>query len=341
MSRLLTSEFSRLFKNKVFYIALSLCMVIPLLSVVSLYHEQLKYGGFGLTMDGFQNLFLKYTGILSSVVISLFVSKEFGNGTIRNKLIVGCTRPVIYISELIVCIVSGLIMQVAFIVAPTVPSFLLLGAFDSPTQYIIKMQLVGIFVVAAYSSIFVMISMLMDSRARASAVSLIVAVAMFIFGSAVYVNIFSPDFIFDSIVDDVYDRSIYNDSGVTISATNEDKAISTADYLIPDPLTAEAAYEHYRERVTEERGKYLSGAKRTFYLFFDDLLPSCQAKHLNIFGCYVSEEMYTVEDGIQINLYKYVPIVPPRSRIYVLYDCGIITVTTALGIFLFGRKDLK
>ena len=66
--------------------------------------------------------------------------------------------------------------------------------------------------------------------------------------------------------------------------------------------------------------KYLTGTTRKIYLFFNDLLPNNQIMQLS---------------------YDYYDESPNHTESFPLYSLSLIVVTTATGVLVFRRKDLK
>lgn len=96
MIKLLRANFCRLRKDILFYIAVLTNTVLAILFANDLNN--------GIIND----FFLTIQPFIYSVFIAFFVGKEYGNSTIRNKLICGHTRSVVYFSYLITCIIATL-----------------------------------------------------------------------------------------------------------------------------------------------------------------------------------------------------------------------------------------
>lgn len=75
-------------------------------------------------------------------------------------------------------------------------------------------------------------------------------------------------------------------------------------------------YEEYQQK--EKNPYYLEGTKRRVYEILYDVIPNCQIRHL------------ALGDGFDDSM-NFLP----------LYSLSIMIVTTAAGVFVFRRKDLK
>lgn len=107
MRKLLNASFSRLWKNKVFWIAIA-CIVVAAV-IISLQIE----------LESVETVMLNVFPVIPLVCvvfISIFIGTEFEENTIRNKLIVGYTKTEIYFANYLVSIVGSLILLFAIII---------------------------------------------------------------------------------------------------------------------------------------------------------------------------------------------------------------------------------
>ena len=126
MSKLLRAGFARLKKDKVFWIGIIFMVVVGLFIPVRNYIDTLE-SGYESTFDSYFFGFSLFTGVIAAVFVSLFVGKEYSDGTMRNKIVVGHTRSAIYLSNLVVNIVAALITHLAFLLAVSVVGIPCLG----------------------------------------------------------------------------------------------------------------------------------------------------------------------------------------------------------------------
>ena len=104
MSKLLSANFTRMKKAKVFWVCLIFMIGFGLFLIISRYVQFKRFD----MMDSayIEGSLLSYTvvmGIVFAVFTSLFIGTEYNDGTIRNKLIVGHTRVNVYLANLITC----------------------------------------------------------------------------------------------------------------------------------------------------------------------------------------------------------------------------------------------
>ena len=95
MSKLLSADFARLKKDKVFWIGMIFMFVLGILSPVMNYID-MNRGGYEIPLESSFFVYAIYIGILLSAFCSLFVGTEYSDGTIRNKIVIGHGRIQVY-----------------------------------------------------------------------------------------------------------------------------------------------------------------------------------------------------------------------------------------------------
>lgn len=180
MRNLLFSNFFRLSRSKLFrgeIIVMIFSGIIAALGAFAQYKIHLAYGQI-ITLD---KVFFGYSlliGILTAILSSLFLGKEYSDGTMRNKVICGHRKIHIYFSNLITIIIAALFLCAAYLVTITVVGTPLLG-FATQSYDAILLKLLGsIALVIAFSSIFTLISMVCVDK-TVSAIISVLGVAIF------------------------------------------------------------------------------------------------------------------------------------------------------------------
>lgn len=257
MSKLLSAGMTRLFKSRVFHMALLIMTAHPLYLIYLSYKDQIQNPDPYYGMDEALPLILGMLSFVSAVLSATLCGVEYSDGTIRNKIAIGHSRTAIYLSELFLNITACVLLQIVNFTVLFALGNLVIGAFEISFGVIIKMQLLEICVISAYTAIFTLIAVLIQARSTASVLALLSAMSMFF-------------------------------SGISIC-----------------------------QRLSPSANAALSNGKQKLYQFLSDFLPSCQAIRI-------------MERGI-----------PDHAAGMVIYDLVILTVTTAAGILVFRRKDLK
>lgn len=281
MIKLIRSNFSRLWKSKIFWLGMIFMFGMGSYAVFSRYTEVNKKPEYSYDMGDLLFAGDMWLIVIAAVFIGLFIGTDYHNGTIRNKLIVGHTRTEVYFSNFIVCISALLMMHFAYFVPVIGIGFPLVGNSAS-TGSLIKLTLISIATLISLCSIFLLISMLIHSKSNASVTAIIISVLFLMSAMMIQNKLDGPEY--------------YEDY----------------DYVYTD----EEGNVHEKHIDREKNYDYVDGTKRKVYEFLYDFLPGCQ--------------MYQITQQNPEN--------PERLPIY---SFSIIVVTTACGIFLFRRKNLK
>lgn len=242
MTRLIRANFSRLVKSRLFWLETFLMAATGALSVITMYREKLSTAGYDPDISALMFAGGIYMIMAGAVFIGLFVGTDYSDGTIRNKLIVGHGRNGVYFSNLIVCMAALLIMHLAYIAVSFGLGTLMIGPTEIPASLFFKVFLIGLAALAALCSVFLMISMVISSKASGCVAALIVAIVIFMTGMMIYSRLQESEYI------EGYSMS-YNET------TGENEALQP-------------------ERT--ENPRYITGTKREIYEFFNDFLPGGQ-----------------------------------------------------------------
>lgn len=162
MRNLLRANFSRLKRDGIFWS----CMLTVLLCAAGfmvLWCLEDADKGLVRDLDTFYFRFSAAMGFFYAMFTCLFLSVEYGEGTIRNKLAVGHTRREVYLSHLLTVFAASLCIALAWLTGGLagVPflGFLTLG----PAETALCLA-VAVGFTAAFSAIYTFIGMLNDRR---------------------------------------------------------------------------------------------------------------------------------------------------------------------------------
>ena len=130
MNKLLWANWARLRQYKAFWLTLAGVFLCSLLSIWSGSRaaEQLAQSGFVRTLDSYFFALATFLGGLYAVFFSLFLSAEFSDGTVRNKLMVGHSRVHIYLADYLVCLAACLAFAAMWLLGG-LPGLLWMGPF--------------------------------------------------------------------------------------------------------------------------------------------------------------------------------------------------------------------
>lgn len=254
MRRLLRANFSRLLKNKLFWILISIELFMGGLFPVLHYMDNIDEKS-AWTMDSTIFIYSLFVPLMVSLLTALFIGSDYSDGTMRNKLIAGQVRRNIYAANLVVNMEAAFLLCFAFWISHICIGTPLLAWFVSDAKKILGYLLVTLAMVAACVAIFTLISMLCSNKAYSVAGCILIIFMLLFVGVRITAALNEPE---------MYDAYSYMSEGVTVQ---EDET--------PNP-------------------NYVSGVKRQIYNFLNEFLPGGQmiklsnmnAEHLGRYAVY-------------------------------------------------------
>ena len=236
MRKLLRANFSRLFRDKLFLVSIALMFVMGTALQIMHYIDNVKNNE-NWTPDATCFVFAVFVPILLSLITALFIGSDYSDGTMRNKLIVGHKRHCIYLANLIVIAAAGILLSISYILPHTVLGFLLFGGFVTQPSVLLLYTGVNFALMIAYSSLFVLTSMLSQSKANTTAMCILLAFVLLFVGVYLTSALNEPEY---------YSGYVFTADGVT---TSED---------------------------SEKNPNYVGGKKREVYEFLQEFTPGGQ-----------------------------------------------------------------
>ncbi len=236
MNKLLRSNFSRLWKNKLFWLCTGAMLVYSIVYMLNGCRQavtdmsEYQYG-----LDQYYFHFALWIGFLCTLFSSMFFGTEYSDGTIRNKIIVGHTRADIYMSSLVTTFTATLLIMSAWLVGAliAVPT---LGFWKMGILHLLEYLLIAVMLVLVFSAICTVVNMLSSNKAITVVISILLFLGLTIFANMIYNSLSEPEMA----------------SGVIITANGMEMSEPT-----PNP-------------------NYISGVTREIYDFIVDFLPTGQ-----------------------------------------------------------------
>lgn len=246
MRNLLAASFFRIKRNKVFWLGIVLMALAGAGSRISLYMESKRYGiDVGLEASFF--MYASFVPVVLSSFVSLFLGTEYSDGTIRNKIVIGHRRGLVYGAGLITSALVGSLLCIAYLITALAVGIPLFGLFRVRFD-VLWLTIGGIFLmVIVYAAIDTAIVMLCQSKAVATALCIMGVFLMLVAGIMLQNRLDEPE------VYQPYSFSMADEDGNMIEEQQEAQ---------PNP-------------------HYLRGAKRKAYEFLADFLPGGQAVQLS------------------------------------------------------------
>ena len=191
MNRLLTANFVRLRRDKVFWLGFVLMAAVGIFVPLSNYitiHRMIVVTGEQVTLELGQ-VFFGYNVIVpfaAAIFDSLFIGTEYSDGAIRNKLVVGHKRKDIYLANLITCTAVTLVFALMYMFFCGLTGMFTFDGFGIGIQTSALYLLASVCLILAFNALFVCLAMLNQNKAVV-AIMTIPSVLLFLF-AALYVE---------------------------------------------------------------------------------------------------------------------------------------------------------
>lgn len=168
MSKLISANFSRLIRNKFFWIGLAL--IVGIAAFIAIDFVQAHPMCRETISHETKEVCFKYTPVIAAIVAlfaGLFVGEEYSNKTIRNKIASGYSKKEIYRANWLVCtVVGGLFYLVFFlmIALPIAPWKELVKYHTNVVAEFMRSALVNMFAILSLVSVVVFVAMFVKNR---------------------------------------------------------------------------------------------------------------------------------------------------------------------------------
>ena len=174
-NRILKAELYKIFHEKWLYLA-CFFMIIFSIGFILMQKTAMSY-----TVGINRVVFLPMVmyGIVISVLISVFVSEEFDDGFIKNKIISNNNRREIYLTGLLSNFIASLIVYLITAVFTLIVSYFLFSINISILDYVLYF-IFGIFIMLVFVGIFYLISIAVGKKSKAIIINMGLAFIMLI-----------------------------------------------------------------------------------------------------------------------------------------------------------------
>lgn len=174
MIKLLDSGFTRLKKSKIFWLLSMFSIGLALFIIFGQYNQMIKYD-FKVEIDQIILDYAPIIGIVIAIFISLFFGVEYSDGGIRNKISIGHKRTNIYLSNVIISIITSIFSYLLFIAVVTIIGIPLFGGLTMELSKLLMLLGCVMVTVLAYCSIFALLAMLISNKTINAVVSIMLA----------------------------------------------------------------------------------------------------------------------------------------------------------------------
>ncbi len=203
MRNLLSANFLRLWRNKAFWAAVTVCLVLGAAAALGEFQFQVSTGAVLNVPEVAQykalleRQFFEYAafiGILAAALISLFLGTEYSDGAIRNKIVTGCSRTAIYFANLITGFAASLLCMAGYMLSCLAVGAPLLGWFTKPAPLIISAIAGSVFMLAAFCAMFTFLTMNFSKKSTSVVVCLLGVFILLIAAAYLMARLDAPEF---------------------------------------------------------------------------------------------------------------------------------------------------
>ena len=180
MRKLLTASFSRLWKEKLFW------LVFAFMSIGSVCYNWIGYNEINnpqIYVEDILFCMLPVSSFVFALFISMRLGTEFEEHTIRNKLIVGYSRTQVYFSEYLTCMAASVILLAVMLLCSGLFGLFLSLEFLSDWTDIAFLVFGCVLMALVFSAMFVGISMNVGSKAASLVASIVFLFAILLLAS--------------------------------------------------------------------------------------------------------------------------------------------------------------
>lgn len=194
MYRLLSANFSRLRKDKVFWLCMGAMLIYSILYMLNGCRQAISMPEYHHSLDHYYFQFAVSLGMFCALFTSMFLGTEYSDGTIRNKIVVGHTRTDIYLANLITVFTATLLMMLVWLAGALV-GIPTLGPWQMGILGLLINLMIAVLFAAAFSSIFTFICMLSTNKAAAVLISILLFLGLLVFTSILYNKLNEPEMV--------------------------------------------------------------------------------------------------------------------------------------------------
>ncbi len=193
MRKLLRAGFVRTRMMKGFWLGMVVLAGYGLFATAMNYRSAVKYGmdlGVIFTDCMFQPIMI--LGLTAAIYGTMFVGAEYNDGVVRNKLVVGQSRTSIYLSNYINCAAVGVLhIATAYFISWAV-GFVLMGKPEIGTRNLLEACAITLLLCLSYAAVYNFCSMMINSRAHAAIVNLLLFIGMLFVASYLFQMLMQP-----------------------------------------------------------------------------------------------------------------------------------------------------
>ena len=193
MRNLLSAGFARLWRSKAFYLSLGALFLLAVFIMLNFSRQAMAdTSGYSFYLEHHYFDTAVYSGIFIAAFIGIFISVDYSDGTLRNKLIIGHTRTAVYLSHLIICAAASVIFTVTWVVGGMV-GIPVLGLWAIPADQLFLVAVVSVLASISLSAIFLSVCILSANKAVTAVTCILLSLALIVIASFFGNNLAEPE----------------------------------------------------------------------------------------------------------------------------------------------------
>lgn len=310
MRHLVEVRLTRYFRKPLFWIAFVLCLGIGIICGIKCYQRLLDYDAYPILSFPMESSWIIAVLWIQTVLISLEIGRDFYEGTLRQKLIVGHTKTKLFLADAFAAIIVTFCLSVLALLPIGIGGYIFFTHI--PTEYAVKWFLVVLLSMCAMSILPVMLSYLIGNRAIG-----VVASFCLMFCVCLADDYISGYYFWDTVVGNVGYKAYQE--------IVENGETRYEPYLSPNP-------------------SYLEGTEKTLVYTLYTLAPYCGIPDALDY-CVVLHPEWEEKGAdwpgyfAQVNQYRI--FTQKRINMDLHTILGVYVLYTAAGVMLFRRKNIK
>lgn len=195
MRRLLRADFSRLWRNKTFWLCMGVMLIYALAYMLAGSRQAAADPSeYSYSLDEYYFHFALSIGFFCMLCSSMFFGTEYSDGTIRNKIIAGHTRINIYLASLITTFAAALLILSVWLAGAlvAVPA---LGFWKMGALRLSLYLLTAVMFLLAFSAISAAVNLLSSNKVLTVLISVLLFLGLLLLASTVYNRLSEPEMI--------------------------------------------------------------------------------------------------------------------------------------------------
>ena len=246
MYKLLKADFFRLKKDSIFWLFICSGIIGGAYSLFHTFRAQ-EYGK--VVLEDTINGFIMFIGFFIAIFVSIFVGKEYSDGIIRNKIIVGHSKISIYLSKLITSIFASMLCELFYIIIVFTVGTLLSGKLQIPLREFAMCMLNTFLIIIVYCSIYNFVAMICSEITVSTIICMGIFIAMFVADTAISYIANSSKYITHSYSENDVQYIINQEPDPNYPGDEKVKLAQTVELLMPEGQAIHISNTNYSYKM--------------------------------------------------------------------------------------------